>query len=140
MDADGHAACRQLVKQITRADGLFRCRPALPATGAVAAGAEALLHRPLIADQHKRIASHVAGDEHWLTHGAILRGYSRMFSWKCTSRSFAMNAEALQLPIDLVLLDLGDVMAYIVDKRHLLGARLATEDAGERLAYSLHQE
>src|SRR5216683_1754810 len=47
MHANGHAACRQLVKQITRTDGLFRCGSALPAPCSVAARAEALLHRPL---------------------------------------------------------------------------------------------
>src|SRR5947209_20235200 len=108
MDANGHAACRQLVKQITRTDGLFRCGSTLPAPGSVAAGAEALLHRSLCADQDEGVATHIAWNEYGLPDRAILLRYCRVVSRECTSCAFAMNTESLLLPIYSVLFYFGD--------------------------------
>src|SRR5436305_1485169 len=138
--ADGYASCSQLVEQVFAAQRLPGGGAALAAAGPVAAGAEALLHRTLGSNQYEGVTAHVAGDKNRLADGAIRFRDGRVTGGDGRRRAFAVDTELLHLSIDLVFLHLGDVVADVIDHRHVSGACLAPEHARERLPYSVHQQ
>src|ERR1051326_532340 len=91
-------------------------------------------------EEDERITAHIARYNHGPIDCMILPRHSRMARRKGTGRTLAVDADTLQLPIDFVLFHLGDVVTDVVDHRHLLRASLATKDAGEGLADSIHQQ
>ena len=87
--------------------------------GAVAGRAERLLHAARLADQHPARPAHVAGDDHRLADLAVQRRHLRMARRERPRRPLAMDPDLLLDAVDRVLLELGDVVAHVVDQVHL---------------------
>src|SRR5207253_6365250 len=90
--------------------------------------------------QHERVAPHISWNEHGLPYRMVLLRYCRMIGRESPSCSLAMDTQSLHLSIDFVLFHLGDVMAHIVDQRHIFRSSLASKDCCESLAHSIHQQ
>src|SRR5437764_14561777 len=97
----------QLVEQVLTVQRLLGGGTTLAASGTVAGCTESLLHGTLRSNKYERITAHIAWYEHGLTYCTILFRYSRMAGRKGTSRSLAVDTDALQLPVDFVLFHLG---------------------------------
>ncbi len=136
----GHTSGSQLIQQLAAVQRLPGGSAAFLSSRAMAGCAESLLHRALGAYQHKRVTAHIARNEHRLSHRAILLRHRRMTRRKGARCSLAMHTQPLYQPIYLVLLHLGDVVADIVDQRHLLGARLPPEHTCKGLPHTMHQQ
>src|SRR5437667_5677755 len=89
----------QLVEQVLAAQRLLGGGTTLATSGTVAGCAESLLHGTLRPNEYKRITAHIAWYEHGLTNRTILLRHSRMSSRKGTSRSLAVDTDALHLPV-----------------------------------------
>ena len=63
-----------------------------------------------------------------------------MLRWERARGTLAMYAYSAFLSIDFVLLEFGDVVTDIVNQRHFFGSRFASEDAGESLTHSMHEQ
>ena len=140
MDADSNALLIQLFEQLLATDRLLGHSATHTTSSTVAAGAEALIHRALSADEHKGIATHVAGDQDGLSNPAILLWDGWMSGREGACGSFAMDAETPHLAVDDILFDLGDVVTDIIDQRHILRACLTSKDSLKCLANAMHQE
>src|SRR5207247_1772150 len=83
--------------------------------GAVAGGAERLLHAAGLADQYPAGPAHVAGGDDRLADGPVQRRHLRVARRERPRRPLAVHPHLLQLAADGVLLELGDVVADVVD-------------------------
>src|ERR1700730_6636199 len=63
-----------------------------------------------------------------------------MIGRKSASRPLAMDTDPLHHAIHFVLLHFGDVVADIINHRHIPGTRLASKHAGEGLPHAVHQQ
>src|SRR5206468_8130353 len=82
---------------------------------AVAGGAERLLVGALGADQDVGIATHVTRDQDRLSHVAVGRRRQRVPRWEGARRSLAVQTELTLHPVDAMGLDLGDIVADVVN-------------------------
>jgi hypothetical protein len=62
----------------------------------------------------KRVTTHITGDQHRLTDITIYSRQVRMARGKARVGAFAVHAERLGFPSYIMLLDLGDVMSYVI--------------------------
>ena len=124
MHAHRHSLPIKVFQQVLAIHRLLCGCAAHAAACPMAAGAEALLHRALRANQHKRVTAHITRNEHRLTNRAVLLRNRGMSGGKGSGRALAMDTDTLHLPIDLILLHLGDVVAHIVDHRQIFGRAL----------------
>src|SRR5262245_1798547 len=113
---EGDAELAHLPEQVA-SPGLFeRLGPALDAPGPVATAAEGFIHGLLGSCQDVRTGSHVARDQHGLTHGLVCRRKVGRMRRKRPGRPFAMHTDRLFFAVDDVTLELGHVVAYIIDQ------------------------
>src|SRR6185437_7472382 len=98
------------------------------AARAVAGGAKGFLHAARLTDQHPTRASHIAGDDDRLADFAIDERHFGMSRRKRSRRPLAMHPHLFALAVDDMFLELGDIMADIVDEIHLQFLPRATED------------
>ena len=77
---------------------------------------EGLGHRARGAEEEEGVAAHVAGDDDRLPERAEMRGERRMARAEGARRALAVHAHALPPAVDRVLLELGDVVADVVDE------------------------
>src|SRR5262249_36868846 len=140
LGAGDDAAGLQFLVDAAAAGVLDRRRPAHGPARAVAGRAEGALHAARLADQHPPRPPHVAGDYDRLADLAVRRGALRVARREGPRRPLAVDPEALLLAANLVLLELGDVVADVVDQVHLQLLPRAAEDVGEDLAGLLHEQ
>src|SRR5205807_7114788 len=83
--------------------------------GAVARRAERAGHAAGLSHQHPARPPHVAGNNDRLPDRAVLRRHLGMAGRKSARGALAVHPNALLLALDRVLLELGDVVADVVD-------------------------
>src|SRR5258708_29572634 len=104
------------------------------------AGAKALFHRALRTNQDKRVTPHVSWNQHGLTNRTILLRNGRVTGREGTCCTLTMDTYALHFTIDFIFFHLGDIVADVVNHRHVLRPCLASKDTGESLAHTVHQK
>src|SRR5262249_21194977 len=134
------ATALQLLVNSSPGGILHRRGPAHGPAGTVAGGAERLLHAAGLADEHPARPAHVAGDDHRLADLAVQRRDLRVVGREGPRRALAVHPDALLLAADGALLELGDVVADVVDEVHLQLLPAAAEDVGEDLAGLVHEQ
>src|SRR5207244_1571084 len=119
---------------------LDRLRAAHRAAGPVTGRTEGLFHAAGLTDQHPAGPAHVAWNDHGLTDYLVNRWYFWMIWRKCTGRSLAMDPDALSLAANRVFLELGNVVADIVNQIHLQFLPAPAKMCGKDFAGLLHQQ
>src|SRR5690606_8358558 len=84
------------------------------AAGTVAGTSERLLHGTLRADEHVRVAAHVARNQHGLAHGPIPRGDVIAAGAEGPRGTLSMDTDLGLVPVDAVSLDLRNVVRDLV--------------------------
>jgi hypothetical protein len=74
----------------------------------------ALLHGPLRTDQHVRVTSHVARDEHGLADFMVHRWYIGVTGREGARGAFAMHRNAPHTASHFVFFPFGDVVRHVV--------------------------
>src|SRR5581483_2832140 len=110
------------------------------APGAVAAGAEGLRMRALGAGQHVGGGAHVAGDEDGLADAAVVAGHVGVARGEAARGALAVDVHLAALAVHDVLLQLGDVVAHVVEDVHAHALGVAAEHLAERLARPVGDE
>src|SRR5688572_10637082 len=105
-----------------------------PAPRPVAGRAEGLLVSAGGADEDERVAPHVPGDDHRLADATVALGDLRMTRRVGARRALAVHADPQPLAAALEGLELGDVVADVVDHLEAAVARPAVESVEEALA------
>src|SRR5439155_24254917 len=101
---------------------------------------ESLFHTPLLTHQHPTRPTHVAGDDHRLADRAVKSRDLRVMGRERPCRALAMDPDPLALAADGVLLELGDVVADVINQVHLQLLPRAAENFREDLAGLMHEE
>ena len=123
----------ELALYVTAFEDSLGPRPALGAPRSVAGGAEGHLHGCRRADGHERVPAHVAGDEDRLADLLVTLWYVGMAGREGAGSPLSMDAEPHLFTVDLVVFDLGHVVAHVVDLLHAHRLPRAPEDLLEGL-------
>src|SRR6516162_2263007 len=94
------------------------CHSAHGSTGTMTSRTEGALHAARLSYQDPARPAHVPGNDHRLPDAPIRCRYFRMLGRESARGSLAMHAELLAPPRYLVLLEFGNVMAYVIDQIH----------------------
>mmetsp|Transcript_22187 Transcript_22187/g.66393 ORF Transcript_22187/g.66393 Transcript_22187/m.66393 type:complete len:255 (+) Transcript_22187:57-821(+) len=119
-----HVAVVQVVPRLVPAEGSAR---------AVAGAAERVAHALVSACQDVGARAHGPTDDHWLPSQLVIDRDERVVRRECACGAFPVHEQLLAVPIDHVLLDLGDVVRDVVDDVHVQVFRRLVEHLGECL-------
>src|SRR5258708_1346065 len=140
LGAGDYATCFQFLVN-SPARGFLDGRGATHGTaGAMASRAERSCHAAGLANEHPARCAHVAGNDYRLTDPAIEIRDFRVIGRKGACRPLAMDPNPFAFIVDRMLLELGDVMANIVNQVHLHFLPGAAEYFGEYFPSLLHEQ
>jgi len=107
------------------------------AAGSMASGAECGVHSVLSASEDIAASAHAPTDDDRLTNRLVAVGKSRMARRECTGGALAVDEDATRFTVDNVLLELGKVVANVVNEVHVELTRVNAKDLTKRLTSAI---